>query len=1362
MEQIIVKHIDNTETIFPNRTFTAVVTKAEQRVSLLGENVLSIEINSAVIISFNIGDYVEVFGHTYYLNQLPSVKKINSRSFNYILAFESEQYELMDCAWLLPDDTTGDSFTGDLYDFLDILINDNITRSHDNWELGTYPTTTETKTLTFTDANCLSVLQQLCSEYNVEFEIVRDGENRVLNIKSKIGQEFPFSFEYGKQGGLYNINRNNNNNKNVVTRLYAYGSTDNIPSTYRNRRLCLPNCEKNQSYIEDEDDQAIFGHRENVKNFDDIKPERVGSVTSIDSNVLKFVDTQMFDLNETTSGGDTKWLIPGTSAKIEFTSGNLAGYSFDVNSYNHSSHTFTINSFTDENGLTFPNSDSSAFQIAVGDTYIITDIILPQTYIDDAESRLQTKAQEYYDEYCRPHVDYSIQIEPMYLKKLVNDNSELSGVTNIFNVGDAINIIDDDLNINESIRITSLTRNVINPYIYNLTLSNDVKFTTLQRIISDISNINQIVQINNLTDTARARRNWRTSQEVLNSVFDAEGDYYTEKIKPNSIETQYLAVGAKSQQFVLKNVNFSPNYGGNQNSIYVSGGYLNHFTISDTEIKSWTLSSNTVTGLTASNAYYIYAKCSKTGTTGQIIFDTTQRTFNSDSTYYYFLIGLLSSVISASGNSPTYRQISLTYGSTDINGNTIKTGRVESKNGSCYFDLDNNEIGGALKFVYNGSSQDVATVIGSVSNTANTASSNATTALTNASTAQSTANTALSNATDANNSVLLAQRYAEACNFLKAGTLLNSDIDFANGVNGIQVYNNSSNSNVILTRQYTGGSAYPNKSQYSLHICTAGSASPGLGGFKISNMSRANAVFVYRIICQIPNGYYIDFATNSTGTNTQRYWCTPQDGKGTTGGTFEEYIYIVKCGNSGNFSTTGYFYLSAKNGYSTTSVDWWVFQVEAYDCTAFNSLSQAFSNTTDIAGGVILSNIVELKNNNNNITAGISGMNPNTSGKNPRFWTGGSYSDAVNASNQSDSETPSSTLPILLLDNGYNSNIGEFKVLSNAFALMKKGQAIRFSSNEFVAEQNNYAPAIINNWSTYQDYWTVPTGETTRNVTIQLANIANRGNYTISINSFLFTTRMYYSIAYLYQVSNITVRFHIKLTLSVGNVSKTLFDNDTNTYTHASVGSSAITNMVGDVSNTSPGASINVDVQNTNTPVNLNISLELKAPIGYSSFYCVQYSNTRIDYPALSGTISQNKSVCLIAKNGLQIASSSSSTMSFDSKNSIFDLVANTAQVNGNELAFSNSYSQNLSSGYITCFKYGRVVFCKFNIPYSYLGSATIRQDYWCKMQIDGLAVTSSNNNTFRAFYITAGGIFYSNTLQSSEALYGTQTWIIP
>ena len=704
MEQIIVRHPDGTTALLTSRARKSGVTKAEQSITLLGADTVAITVKSATPLTFHLGDQIDVYGKTYTLNQLPGIKKTGNRNFEYTLTFEGVQYELIDVQFLLPDDTVLDSFTGDLEDFLGILIG-NLTRVYPGkWVLGVYPANTEYKTLTYTEKNCLEVLQDLCEQYSTEFEITQANGVRTLNIKTA-GVNFPYTFRYGRTGGLYELTRQNINSKNVVTRLYVYGGSSNLGDKYRYTRLCLPGKAKNASYIEDAAAIAAYGLKENTKIFDDIRPERYGEVTAAGSAYYAFKDATMnFDLNEKDSAGNTKWLIDGATAKVKFTTGNLAGYEFDIHKYDHATKEIQVVPFTDENGMKFPSETSAAFQFGVGDKYFFTDINLPDTYKTDAENKLLAEGNKAITEYSQPQVQYGLSIDENFIRQFAGELT----VVNLFAVGDYIPVEDEDIGVNKSVRITAFTRDLLREYKYNITLGDSVTKTTITRVIEDLQKIDNVIEINDLADPSKARRNWKASQEVLANVFDPEGHYYSEKIKPLSIETTMLATGARSQQFVLQNTRFEPNYEGNPNTVKVVGGTLVHYTIAET-VKSWQLNTATFSNLVSGTVYYIYARCQKTGTAGNIVFDTVQRAVDGDPTYYYFLIGSLSSVITdTDGNRPA-RIIALTYGATTINGRFLATGRIQSGDGQTYFDLDAGEIGGNIKFrASDGTLKDVA------------------------------------------------------------------------------------------------------------------------------------------------------------------------------------------------------------------------------------------------------------------------------------------------------------------------------------------------------------------------------------------------------------------------------------------------------------------------------------------------------------------------------------------------------------------------------------------------------------------------------------------------------------------------------
>lgn len=704
---IIITQPNGNRVPMQNRRTATGITSAKQNWGLNAEDTVDITIESPFPQTYNIGDKITVFGRDYKLNRLPSVKKTGMHQFQYTLQFEGVQYDLFRITYDLTVDTTtnelqdvqGDTLTGNLHRFMTVLIANANRVFPGKWKLGACPDTIGDKTLTFGESdNCLSVLQNLCgqSNFNVEFEIVQSNGVYTVNLYERVGQTLPFTFEYGKGRGLYDLHRENVSSSNIVTRLKVYGSTENITSKYRADRLCLPGKTKGQSYIEKPEMIAKYGIFEGRKNFDDVKPTFTGSVESV-VDTFSFIDKKFpFDLNATNASGETLYLINGVSAKIHFNTGNLAGYDFEVKSYDHATHKFTLLKTTDDRGDVFPSETSIAFQFGVGNEYKILDVAYPSDIEAEAEAKLAEVGNKYYDQNCQPKVQYGLSVTKAFLEKLVGTNDS---VTNFFAPGDFLHVVDADIDVDKAIRIKSFVRNILDPYDYTLTISDITTNATItNRVISDLVELDKIVTINNLKDPTRARANWRSSREVMNMVFDPDGDYYTDKIKPGSIDTLALSVGAKSMQFGLLNTVFQPNYNGNPRLVKWQGGVLTHYTIKEESAVSWVMADGQTTLTGNNSAYYLYAKCERNGNAGVFIFTTSQIKVEDDVNYYHFLVGTLSSI----DPELNVRSLALTYGFTMVNGRFIKTGRIESADGTTYFDLDNSEIGGRIVFSSNG------------------------------------------------------------------------------------------------------------------------------------------------------------------------------------------------------------------------------------------------------------------------------------------------------------------------------------------------------------------------------------------------------------------------------------------------------------------------------------------------------------------------------------------------------------------------------------------------------------------------------------------------------------------------------------
>ncbi|AQY21329.1 phage tail spike protein [Riemerella anatipestifer] len=677
-----------------NRKPLRSVTKAEHRQSLLSEDLINITVESKTPLALQVGNYIEYENRRYTLNSAPKVKK-EQGYYTYDLVFEGVQYLLRDKVYFNLDaqgfqNTADFPLTGEINIFLTTLITNINSISDFTWLLGEYPQNTETKTLTFNNENCLAVLQKICQEYDTEFEIKQDLERKsyTLNIK-KIGETLNQTFEYGKGNGLYSLSRENAND-NVVTRLYVFGSTNNIKSGYRDysQRLRLP-ISHGKDYIQDDAKVKLFGLKEGVKIFDDIKPTFKGivsGVTNLENGSQEIEVSNMdFDLNET-DGNGTKYLLNDTPAKLHINKGNLAGYEFELlknGGYNHATKTFRVKQFTDERGQKFPEA-GSVFSFAVGDEFTLLDIAMPEQYITNAENKLLEEGQKEYEKQSVNNLKYNLELDPLYLQQIGASTSIF------FKIGDYIRVIDEPLKIDKTTRIVDITRYLLDEYNYKIGIADTYEISFVASLLTDIKDTKTVIKTQEQINRRNYLNGYRNLQELRENVFDVEGYFDPTHIKPESIETNMLSVGAKSQQFALENISLNPNIEGNPARTFISGGKLVHFSLED-DIREWNILPYSRNDL-LNQVYYVYAKCSRGSSNAMWHITTEQIRFDSRSDYYYFLCYLLYTPKDGK------REAEAMYGNVFMHGGQITAGRIKSLNGQTYFDLDSGEIAGTIKF----------------------------------------------------------------------------------------------------------------------------------------------------------------------------------------------------------------------------------------------------------------------------------------------------------------------------------------------------------------------------------------------------------------------------------------------------------------------------------------------------------------------------------------------------------------------------------------------------------------------------------------------------------------------------------------
>jgi hypothetical protein len=724
----IIKRNGETIQLNTNEPF-CFVKEATLTSSLMGDDYISLKIVSSEWLSFAKGDKIVVGGNEYSIRATTTREIVSEGYYNYEPVFYGVMYDLMktiyrNCDKYGKSDKSTFDLTYTIKEFVQVLIY-NLERDYPGvWKFDedNCPET-EAMTIQFSGVNCLQALQTLCNseQFNLEFQITQDKGIRTIHI-GKFGKRInPPSgadfFEWGKGNGLYNLKEQKIDDKAIITRLWVEGGTTNIRSDYRGyaERLQLPMQRMNQydhtladgtivkansemigisdeskRYIENAELRDKIGSEENVKTYDNIYPKRTGKVTAVVADdICAFVDDTMdFDLNKKDDKG-TMYLVDGVSAKITFTSGRLAGQQFELNAkggYDDKTKTFKIIPFTDSRGLTIPSAETQdAYKIEVGNTYKITDIYLPEQYEKRAEEDLWYAGSDDFKDASQVKAQYALTFDRLYFLQSLRRDTE----TSVFEVGDYVPVKDTRFGIEKTMRIQKITRNLLLEHDYQITLADSTAISIQTQTVLTVIDHENVINNNRLRDLNKARRGWRTTEDLRNMVYDTDGYFDTENIKPNSIDTNMLSVGAKSQQFVLSGCVLKANFGGNPNMFVATAGILSHLTIDNDKIRNWQMNEASFE-LQSTGGYYLFAKCSKSGENGVWYLTQEQLKFEptSDPNNYYFQVGIISSLYSDNN----FRDFQTTYGFTRINGNTITTGRIITSDGECYLDLDGNKF----------------------------------------------------------------------------------------------------------------------------------------------------------------------------------------------------------------------------------------------------------------------------------------------------------------------------------------------------------------------------------------------------------------------------------------------------------------------------------------------------------------------------------------------------------------------------------------------------------------------------------------------------------------------------------------------
>lgn len=584
---------------------------------LQGEHTLVFSLRVSSLPDIRVGDTVTYKGETMTINKDPMRKKISRHEYQLEVTFQGVRHSLE--RYLLKDEgAIAFDYFGDLSDFMFMYL-ECVSEVESGWTLGEIEQT-DPVSISFEMIDCFSALNMIAQAFECEWQIV----GKEISIKKTVGRATTISLAYGKDNGLYSLQRQSVENSGIVNRAYGIGGAQNLPQGYPFRSLQLA------APVEDTDSIALYGVREGWYRDEAIYPKRTGSATAVAQiNEATFVleDTSIdFDLNGVR--------IDGAEAKIVFKSGALNGQEFKILSYNADRKEIRYEANKDSNGALIPRGNIVA---GVGDHYTLVGIRMPEEYVTAAVTELVAKTEEFLNSNKVPRVVYELDIDVLDAKR-----------KNIHpNEGDFIHVVDADLGIDENLRVTGISYPALFPDVliqgmkFACEVGNDVTYTFVQKIEKDIKENHEVITQVSRDSWENDRRNIVALNEFQSKVFDPDGN-----LENAMVQGIAGLFGTDSMYYDLINVQMTLNPDGDPNAFEMTAGELVHKVY---EIDGlgyiWDLSAFSIADLDLLKSYYLSARCSQTALTGEWVLTEEQIDTESESGYWHFNFGVLSSVI---------------------------------------------------------------------------------------------------------------------------------------------------------------------------------------------------------------------------------------------------------------------------------------------------------------------------------------------------------------------------------------------------------------------------------------------------------------------------------------------------------------------------------------------------------------------------------------------------------------------------------------------------------------------------------------------------------------------------------------------
>lgn len=241
-----------------------------------------------------------------------------------------------------------------------------------------------------------------------------------------------------------------------ATRIYAFGSTKNIPTNYRptdeqavvngvvQKRLMLP---ADTPYIDAYEGMSQEEAIEDVVVFDDVYPRRVGTLSDVHTRTEEVENEDgtketvtYYRYKDAGLEFKEEYILEGEELKIQFQSGKLNGMEFGVifnpkpKDESRGDQLWQIVR-NEDYGRPLPDE---TIRPENGDEYVLSGYniqLVSDQYIPEAEQELKEKAQKYADKVKKDDGTYLTTLRSSWVKKDL--------VSRTFEFGQRVNLVDD-------------------------------------------------------------------------------------------------------------------------------------------------------------------------------------------------------------------------------------------------------------------------------------------------------------------------------------------------------------------------------------------------------------------------------------------------------------------------------------------------------------------------------------------------------------------------------------------------------------------------------------------------------------------------------------------------------------------------------------------------------------------------------------------------------------------------------------------------------------------------------------------------------------------------------------------------------